>query len=159
MPQWDEAFMGNGHPLVLADIPFGCGELRRWARSWMAEQQVPGVEVEDVALALTELVTNSFQHGSGPVLVDLISEDHVVRLDVSDCSEGMPRKPSPSSVAVGGRGLLILEALSSNWGVRARPQGGKTVWCEFSSEPHSTTLDQSALCDVVQERVASTCTS
>ena len=125
--------MSTGHQQVLADMaPHGYGELRRWARSWMAEHPVAGVEPEDVALAMTELVSNSIKYGSGPVLVDLVTEDHLLRLDVGDCSEEMPRQPPPGSASSGGRGLLILNGLSSNWGVRLRPQGGKTVWCEFS---------------------------
>ena len=124
--------MSTGHQQVLADMaPHGYGELRRWARSWMAQHPVAGVEPDDVALAMTELVSNSIKYGSGPVLVDLVTEDHQLRLDVGDCSEDMPREPPPGSAPSGGRGLLILTGLSSSWGVRLRPYGGKTVWCVF----------------------------
>jgi anti-sigma regulatory factor (Ser/Thr protein kinase) len=86
--------MVAGHQRVLADIAqHGCGDLRRWVRSWMAEHPVAGVEPDDVALAMTELVSNSIKYGCGPVLVDLVTEDDVLRLDVGDCSEDMPRQP------------------------------------------------------------------
>jgi hypothetical protein len=40
-----------------------------------------------------------------------------------------------------------------------RPQGGKTVWCEFFGDPRSATTDQPALGDVVVlETVAPACT-
>jgi anti-sigma regulatory factor (Ser/Thr protein kinase) len=124
--------MSTGHRQVLADMaPHGYGELRRWARSWMAEHPVAGVEPDDVALAMTELVSNSIKYGSGPVLVDLVTEDHLLRLDDGDRSEHMPRQPPPGTAPSGGRGLLILNGLTNNWGVRLRPQGGKTVWCVF----------------------------
>jgi anti-sigma regulatory factor (Ser/Thr protein kinase) len=124
--------MSTGHQQVLAHMaPRGYGELRRWTRSWMAEHPVAGVEPDDVALVMTELVSNSIKYGSGPVLVDLTTEDHLLWLDVGDCSEDMPRQPPPGSAPSGGRGLLILSGLASNWGVRLRPQGGKTVWCVF----------------------------
>jgi anti-sigma regulatory factor (Ser/Thr protein kinase) len=118
--------------------PHGYGELRRWARSWMGAHPVAGVEPDDVALAMTELVSNSIKYGSGPVLVDLVTEDRLLRLDVGDCSEDMPRQPPPGSAPSGGRGLLIVNELTSSWGVRLRPQGGKTVWCVFHGASPAT---------------------
>lgn len=133
--------MSAGHQQVLADMaPPGYGELRRWARSWMAEHPVAGVDPDDVALAMTELVSNSIKYGSGPVLVDLVIEDLLLRLDVGDCSEELPRQPPPGSAPSGGRGLLLLAGLTSSWGVRLRPQGGKTVWGRFSGASTGTAV-------------------
>jgi anti-sigma regulatory factor (Ser/Thr protein kinase) len=120
--------------------PHGYGELRRWARSWMAANPVAAVEPDDVVLVITELVSNSIKYGSGPVLVDLATGDHLLRLDVGDSSEDLPRQPPAGSTPFGGRGLQLVDGLSSSWGVRLRPQGGKTVWCEFSDECWSATV-------------------
>jgi hypothetical protein len=125
----------------------------------MAEHPVGGVEPDDVALAMTEMVSNSLKYGSGPVLVDLAAEGNLLRLDVGDCSEDMPRQPTPGSTPYGGRGLQLLDGLTSSWGVRLRPQGGKTVWCEFTGDRWSPSLNQPVLGDVVVlEKVAPTCT-
>jgi anti-sigma regulatory factor (Ser/Thr protein kinase) len=151
--------MSTRHQRVLADMaPHGYGELRRWVRSWMAAHPVAGVEPDDVALAMTELVSNSIEYGSGPVMVDLVTEDQLLRLDVGDCSEDMPRQPPARRGTVRGRGLLILDELTTNWGVRLRPQGGKTVWCECSGS-WSTTTGQPAFGEVVVlEKAFPTCT-
>jgi hypothetical protein len=52
-----------------------------------------------------------------------------VRVSVSDESDEplQPRDAEPQSES--GRGLALVEAMSSNWGVLRR-QGGKTVWFE-----------------------------
>ena len=150
--------MSTGHQQVLADMaPPSYGELRRWARSWMTAHPVAGVDPDDVALAMTELVSNAVKYGSGPVLVDLVTESNLLRLDVGDSSEDLPRQPLPGATSDGGRGLLLLDGLTSNWGVRLRPQGGKTVWCAFSA--CSAATHHAGFVGVVDvERVAPTCT-
>ncbi len=130
--------MASGHQRVLEVMaPHGYRDLRQWARSWLAEHPVAGVDPDDVALAMTELVSNSIRHGSGPVVVELVAARHLLRLNVGDCSEEMPRQPPAGSPPYGGRGLLLIGGLASTWGVRSRPEGGKTVWCEFAGRPRS----------------------
>jgi anti-sigma regulatory factor (Ser/Thr protein kinase) len=108
-------------------------DLRGWARSWMDQQQ-GSADSDSVVLALTELVTNSVRHGTTPVDVELSVDARLVLLRVSDCSEDMPRQRRSGESAKGGRGITLIEALSSRWGVRYRPVG-KTVWCEFPAWP------------------------
>jgi len=115
--------------------PGGYSDLRRWARSWMEQHPVSGIEPEDVALAMTELVSNSVRHGSGPVDVELVEDEHVLRLNVGDCSETMPKQRAAGISSLGGRGLTVLAGLTASWGVSPRPQGGKTVWCVFTGPP------------------------
>ncbi|MFJ5706431.1 ATP-binding protein [Streptomyces sp. NPDC093105] len=43
----------------------------------------------------------------------------------------MPDAGVPSGDGEGGRGLLIVEALSRSWGVRPGPYPQKTVWAEL----------------------------
>jgi signal transduction histidine kinase len=140
--------------------PQGYGDLRRWAYSWLAAHPVAGVEPDDVALVITELVSNSIKYGAGPVLVDLATDDQLLRLDVGDCSEEIPRQPTPGSTASGGRGLLLVSGLSTGWGVRLRPQGGKTVWCTFSGSRRAPTSGEPDLGQLVlpDREVALTCT-
>jgi hypothetical protein len=60
----------------------------------------------------------------------------MILLEVSDASEGVPQvRRNASPLASGGRGLYIVEELSSEWGVRSDGGGrGKTVWVRLPVE-------------------------
>lgn len=49
-------------------------------------------------------------------------------MEVHDSGPGVPRIVHDADE--GGRGLLLVAALSDTWGVRERALG-KAVWCEF----------------------------
>ncbi|WP_306820005.1 hypothetical protein [Streptomyces sp. DSM 40750] len=54
-----------------------------------------------------------------------------VRVEVGDGSEQLPVvREDLASEAVGGRGLVLLDAVADKWGVGPRLAGGKTVWFE-----------------------------
>ena len=114
------------HPTLLS-------ELRAWAREWLVVHRGDAVDADDVVLSMSELVTNASLHGSGPVDVTLQWEGDVLRLAVTDCSEYLPRQPLLALMAEGGRGLAVVAGVSTRWGVRPQPPGGKTVWCEFTA--------------------------
>jgi anti-sigma regulatory factor (Ser/Thr protein kinase) len=57
----------------------GYHDIRLWARSWMQTHPVPGIDVNDVQLALTELVSNAMRHGCGPVNVELVATASTLR--------------------------------------------------------------------------------
>ncbi len=107
-------------------------ELRRWVRSWMEQHPTDGVDPDIVVLSMTELVTNSIKHGSGPVEVELRCHSDTLVLVVSDCSEQLPHRPDTSAETETGRGIQIMESLATRWGVQPEPGGGKAVWCEFA---------------------------
>jgi anti-sigma regulatory factor (Ser/Thr protein kinase) len=44
---------------------------RRYARRWATSEGLPNMVVDDVALVVTELVTNAVLHGEPPIEVDL----------------------------------------------------------------------------------------
>ena len=111
--------------------PACLAELRHWAVSWLQRHAVSIREPNDVVLALTELVTNSIQHTSGPVDVSLSWDGLRLRAGVTDCSSALPHWPPAERRVEGGRGLLILDQLASRWGLTEHAPGGKTVWCEF----------------------------
>ncbi|TDC27589.1 PAS sensor protein [Streptomyces sp. 8K308] len=82
-------------------------------------------------LVVSELVTNAMVHTQGQVRLDLtLAGDHL-RIAVSDSSPRTPVKPtSVDWEATGGRGLLLIEAVTASWG--AVPlSGGKQVWGEI----------------------------
>jgi anti-sigma regulatory factor (Ser/Thr protein kinase) len=128
--------MANGQLHVSPPMPTGgYSGLRRWVRAWLRQHPVVDVDPDEVALALTELVSNSMRHGTGVVDIDLTSNADVLLLSVGDTSDLLPRPRAPGSEDVGGRGLGLVAGLGRCWGVRHRPEGGKVVWCEFSSLP------------------------
>ena len=88
-------------------------------------------ELDDAALLLSELVANAATHGAKPAtaIVD-VSPDRV-RIAVEDASPVGPEWPDEHASPSSGRGLRIVEALSSDRGVEWRAPTGKTVWCEL----------------------------
>ncbi|MFD8004838.1 SpoIIE family protein phosphatase [Streptomyces mirabilis] len=98
----------------------------RALRRWKVE------EVTDAALlVVSELVTNGLVHTQGPVRVDLMLRGDRVRVSVSDCSPRAPAKPVIVDWdATGGRGLLLVEAMSESFG-SVPVAGGKQVWSEL----------------------------
>lgn len=80
-------------------------------------------------LLASELVTNAVTHGRGEVRVVMEYDDRGLAVTVSDDEPAQPQVESPMSTAVGGRGLRLVEVLSSDWGVEPDRRGrGKGVW-------------------------------
>ena len=112
--------------LALPAEPSSATHARRLARETAAPY---GPEVADVvALVATELVTNAVLHAGTELVFRVDVEPPVVRLSVSDGSPRPPRVRSFLHDDATGRGLAIVEALASEWGVH-RDGDGKTVWC------------------------------
>ena len=130
--------MSTGHRQVQIPMPAGSlSDLRQWACAWLRANHNEA-DSDDVVLVLTEMVTNSVRHGSAPVTVDLVESAQALMLGVSDGSSDRPVRPTARTAAEGGRGLSIVDTLTSRWGVWLNPGGGKTVWCEFPT-PRSPT--------------------
>lgn len=86
--------------------------------------------VEVVELLTSELVTNAIRHGSPPIgLTAMVVPAGGVRVEVCDATPAdvEPREPGP--LAVGGRGLQMVETLAERWGT-THHDAGKTVWFE-----------------------------
>ncbi|MHA3703795.1 ATP-binding protein [Jatrophihabitans sp. YIM 134969] len=89
---------------------------------------------DDLTVIVSELVTNSVQAATTDLQVDLEIDDVWVRLAVTDAATGMPSVTGPAaSTQPYGRGLAIVAALASDWGVvpLAAPRDGKTVWARL----------------------------
>ncbi|OIJ95904.1 ATP-binding protein [Streptomyces monashensis] len=90
----------------------------------------------DVALVVSELMTNALLHGSlrdRLVRLRLLTTPAALRVEISD-PRG-ERLPCPRDVTAEdqfGRGLTLVEALADDWGVGPRAGVGKTVWAEWS---------------------------
>lgn len=84
----------------------------------------------DVLMVIGELVVNAYQHTSAPGRLRVSRESCSVRVEVTDGDPVEPLLLPPSSARPGGHGLMIVDELSDDWGVRPAPGGepGKTVW-------------------------------
>ena len=110
---------------------------RRELRGALAEWGVSNLG-DSAELVLSELITNAIRHASpgntSQVLVALHLNEARLRVSVSDGDRfRLPRKANDWTTGEGGRGLLLVEALSLRWGVEPRDPGvGKTVWAEMA---------------------------
>ena len=106
------------------------------ARAFAREAATRGraaVHVDDLALVVSELVTNAVLHGLGDVTLELTVEPEAgVRVEVSDDAPVSPPPAEYRPDAESGRGLLMVSRLASRWGMR--PEGpGKVVWADLAS--------------------------
>ena len=99
----------------------------RAARQALSAIVGSGSLANDVKLAASELVTNVVRHTDNGGWIQAWGGDPL-RLEVHDTSPVLPsRVGRPTS---SGRGLRIVDAVSSDWGTRTTPNG-KMVWAEF----------------------------
>lgn len=118
-----------------ACVPAAPAAARRFcARSLgsaLGDSSTAGDAVADVEVIASELVTNSVNAGCTVAEIQLTAHDGVVRIDVHDDGAGMPQPQHPTVEDEHGRGLLIVAALSRDWGVLPC-RHGKTVWAEIA---------------------------
>jgi anti-sigma regulatory factor (Ser/Thr protein kinase) len=82
-----------------------------------------------VAVVVSEVVTNAVQHGGGSFVdITLDAQAAPVVLSVADESAAEPRRREPDDR--GGRGLVLLDALTERWYVSDNGRG-KRVHVEF----------------------------
>jgi anti-sigma regulatory factor (Ser/Thr protein kinase) len=88
-------------------------------RSWGAS-----VDAEDAVLLTSELVTNAIRHGPGQAVTLVITLScGQLRIDVHDTSHSLPTVTDVPADAETGRGLLLVAALSADWGCYRTPTG------------------------------------
>lgn len=105
---------------------------RRFVGSSFAGE-APGT-VHAVELVVTELVTNSLLHGEPPVSVRLIHLGESIRVEVEDAGPHLPVVGVNNLESMTGRGLALVAALSSAWGVDPGRRSGKVVWAELPGD-------------------------
>ena len=124
--------------VVLPPTPKSVGVARwlieEWCEPWVRAQEVQEDTVESVLLLASEVITNAVVHGAGMVHVSLErSPAAVLRIEVSDDGGGMPLIGAQRADAESGRGMAMVELLSSRWGTDlAVGPLGKMVWFEVA---------------------------
>ncbi|MGW3163302.1 ATP-binding protein [Streptomyces sp. NPDC001142] len=106
------------------------GRARRITNAFLSLWGVAGTPAEVVVLAVSELVTNGVEHGSGAVRLRVQYPGNVVCVEVSDGNPAPARLRPVKEDDESGRGLLLVDALAQDWGVSA---DGRTTWCVVST--------------------------
>ncbi|RDG38666.1 ATP-binding protein [Streptomyces corynorhini] len=106
---------------------------RQHVESLLTEWKLDAL-IETAALITSEFTTNVVQHarGAGEFFeLGVRRRDGVLVVEVSDSFQWrMPALCRPAAEDLGGRGLLLVDALADTWGVRPRDPG-KTVWAQL----------------------------
>lgn len=105
--------------------------LRRLLASWRLEALL---EEGDVELLASETATNAVRHAGTEATVVVRYLGDRVRVEVGDGSPALPHVRSPGPEETSGRGMALVETLSSHWGVTSTA-GGKRVWFEVPARP------------------------
>jgi anti-sigma regulatory factor (Ser/Thr protein kinase) len=114
--------------------PESVSEVRAFTRDALAGLDLA---VDDVVLCVSELVTNAVRHTTpheGTFHLDILVDRGKLRIECHDSGGKKPTLLTPSDADEGGRGLLLVQALTSRWGVSSRPLG-KCVWFEIDGDP------------------------
>lgn len=106
-------------------------------RDFLAACGLPGAQcfVDDMVLMVSELMTNAVTHGRVPgttgrqVRMAIGKTGDVIRVEVRDTQNDKKPCLCGTGQDTGGRGLVLVDALSDAWGVSPEVIG-KTVWVE-----------------------------
>ncbi|MEU1037567.1 ATP-binding protein [Streptomyces sp. NPDC005551] len=101
------------------------GQLRTWELDALGDI---------TALLVSELVTNSLRHATGPIGVRLLRPTGLpdaLLVEVSDPLPDLPCERTARPDDEGGRGLQLVAGSSLRWGMRPGDVG-KTVWFELA---------------------------
>ena len=111
----------------LAGVPSSVTQARRFTEEALEDLGLGALSWEAVLL-VSELVTNAVLHARSDLTLGLEQlGPGEIRIAVSDGSPKHPSKRTFSDHATTGRGLRLLEELSTSWGVTTFADG-KTVW-------------------------------
>ncbi len=113
--------------LDLPAVPSSASRARQLAREEVATY--PGDVIDTVALLVTELVANAVLHARTDLCFSIDITPPLIRISVTDQSNRVPALRHYDASDVTGRGLALVDALATNWGVDAT-EDGKSVWCE-----------------------------
>lgn len=104
-----------------ATVRAGRKRIAATVRSWgVLLSQEQRVRLELVA---SELLTNGLLHAGGRLAVDVVLDEHLLVVEVSDTNPRLPRRRRADPDAEGGRGLAVLDGLCVLRGAEATETG------------------------------------
>ncbi len=126
----------RSHCISLTAGPAAAAEARSQVRAAICVWDVP-VDPSVAILLTSELVTNAISHEAGETVMLVIGcSCGELRVDVHDTSWAMPMPVDAPADAEAGRGLMLVESLSTEWGWY-QTRAGKAVYftLEFQAGP------------------------
>jgi GAF domain-containing protein len=117
--------------ITLAREPDAVPRARRLVRDALGDE-LPSLAA-DAELVVSELVTNASLHGEAPITVRVLI-NHVLRIEVEDSGRSAPILLRQRTDAMTGRGLSMVAAVASNWGVMPLEPAGKVIWAELDPD-------------------------
>jgi hypothetical protein len=113
---------------------------RLHAKHVLREWGVTGDEADAIELVVSELVTNAVQATAmlrdpvpAPVRLRIVRDSAHVLVEVADAVAARPAAGHPEDCDVHGRGLMIVGAVSKEWGAYGISGGGKVVWARLAA--------------------------
>lgn len=100
----------------LEGVPASVGAARRFVRQTLESWHLDDV-LESAVLLTSELATNAVLHARSGFAVLVERLDDQIRVEVLDSSPVPPRRRHNASTAATGRGVGLVESLSTAWGV------------------------------------------
>ena len=109
---------------------------RQFVSGTLADWGCDAVE-DTVILLVSELVTNAVLHARSALTIQLDKTGDDLRVAVADGSTVVPRPRRYSLDAATGRGLGLVELMSSRWGITPTTEG-KEIWFVVSTTDPGT---------------------
>lgn len=113
--------------------PQAAGEARHLAQRTLTSWGLRHV-MDTVSLVVSELVTNAVTHAKSVMTFSIELTDTAIRVSVTDGSALLPEEQAPEPSEEHGRGIQLVDLLSSAWGATLLPDG-KMVWAEVPVPP------------------------
>ena len=105
---------------------------RHWARERLSESGIEDGRLDLLVLLVSELVTNAVAHADPPVVLRVHVDEERTRVEVTDGVRDVPVVRDPPPTALGGRGVMFVDRLSSSWGTSEEDgEAAKAVWFEL----------------------------
>jgi hypothetical protein len=120
--------------LRLTRVPTAAAEARSHVRAVIRAWQVP-VDPDIAILLTSDLVTHAITHGDGETFTLAIRCSRGrLRIDVYHTSRSLPVAVDEPAGTETGRGLVLVAALSTNWGSFRTP-AGKAAYFTLAFQP------------------------
>lgn len=138
MPGPDPAPLDVAWPAVPDSVPAA----RHAVMRYLEDAETPDPPLKDVALVVSEGVTNVVNHAyvdgqPGEVRVRVTVHAEEVQVTIEDDGRGMtPRPDSPGM----GLGLPLIATVAARFDTRTEPHGGTRLCVWFAREPTAATL-------------------